>query len=385
MSRPKAARKSPDALPALRAFCVPLSAPWAAGQLPDEIVGLRWGRNETAKGAVTVDEQSLKALTLSQAAAGFDHVAIDFEHNSIPQSPTYLGEPVRLAARRSLPEVEAGLGLIYRRIEWLDAARGHAADYPDFSAAILLDAAGRVVFVHSGALCRNGAAAGIGLWPESADPARIVPAATLTALSAALAPVIRLRGDIKPIPPKHPDKSTTMIDPAKLRTLLKLHADATDEETAAALDTAVEQLSAAPTAPAAPAAAPDNQAGDGNAALAVLAADVQTLRAELEDERRQRIAESAAAEGKIVPRAWVEGDARLTPAQLAAEVAKLPVTVPIGARAAAGAVATLSAGIALTDEQRSIAKKFGVSEKAFKRQLLLNAGLPVPADDAEEK
>lgn len=129
----------------------------AGGALPAELKVLAWGRNETTKGVVVVDEETVKVFAANQRALGFERVALDYEHNTVPGSEEYsrTKEPREIAGH-AVPVVRLGDGLYLTACEWTPSGQMNAANFPDLSPAVGLDAAGRVLFAHSAALCRNG-------------------------------------------------------------------------------------------------------------------------------------------------------------------------------------------------------------------------------------
>jgi phage I-like protein len=134
----------------------------AADQLPVRIKILGWGENPSVKGPVRLTDISAHALPGRQAALGFDRIALDFEHNTVAGTPEYerTQEP-RSVAAYGVPVVVPGDGLYLDRLEWTPAGRTSALNYADLSPAVELDAQGNITFVHSCALCRNGAVEGL--------------------------------------------------------------------------------------------------------------------------------------------------------------------------------------------------------------------------------
>ncbi len=126
--------------------------------LPARIKVLGWGRNESVIGTVLFDEKSVEALNANQRKLGHDRVALDYEHNCVVGSEEYIRtkEPREVAAFGTV-EAVAGDGLYLRDLTWTPSGLAHAKNYEDLSLAPKLDAEGRVVFVHSAALTRNGA------------------------------------------------------------------------------------------------------------------------------------------------------------------------------------------------------------------------------------
>jgi hypothetical protein len=130
----------------------------ASTDLPTRLKILNWGANESTKGKVVLDDRSVSAFAANQRALGYDRVAIDYEHATVPGSPAYAetAEP-RQVAGYATPRIVPGDGLYLESIEWTPSGRANAKNYADLSPAPKLDKDGRILFLHSTALCRNGA------------------------------------------------------------------------------------------------------------------------------------------------------------------------------------------------------------------------------------
>ena len=140
----------------------------AIKKLPSEIRILPWGESPYNGGKLIVNSVSLKEIPQMQAAYNFDRIALDFNHNSLESSPSFKGEPLKVAAYASL-EVRDGQGLFFTNIEWTKEGKefvegGH---YGDISPTVKTNDKGEVIFVHSAALCRQGRIPGLELF--SAD------------------------------------------------------------------------------------------------------------------------------------------------------------------------------------------------------------------------
>lgn len=131
-------------------------------QLPTRLQVLGWGDNPSVKGTVKLSDLSASRLPARQQETGFDRVALDFEHNTVPGSPEYerSTEPRRVAAY-GIPRIVAGEGLFLENLEWTPAGKAEALNYADLSPAVELDAQGNITFIHSVALTRNGAVEGL--------------------------------------------------------------------------------------------------------------------------------------------------------------------------------------------------------------------------------
>lgn len=134
----------------------------AGGKLPERLKVLGWGENQSVKGLVRLNETSLARLPQRQREMGFDKIALDFEHNTVPGSAEYerTKEP-RIVAAYGVPRVIPEDGLYLEGLEWTPQGRESALNFADLSPAVQFDGDGNVVFVHSVALTRNGAVEGL--------------------------------------------------------------------------------------------------------------------------------------------------------------------------------------------------------------------------------
>jgi len=146
---------------------VPLRAPISNGALtadalPARLKVLGWGDNPSVKGVVTLSDFSVSRLPARQAETGFDRIALDFEHNTVPGSPEFdrTSEP-RAVAAYGTPRIVPGDGLFLEQLQWTPAGKSAALNYADLSPAVELDERGNIIFVHSVALTRAGAVEGL--------------------------------------------------------------------------------------------------------------------------------------------------------------------------------------------------------------------------------
>lgn len=134
--------------------------------LPDRILVVPWGKTETRKGLMVCDATTAAVLPGRQLAEKFDRVALDFDHNTVKPGP----EPKKVAGYGT-PEVVPGEGIYLSAIEYTEDGRdllskGH---YPDISPAVIRDAAGTVIFLHSVGACRQGEVDGLTLFSSSPE------------------------------------------------------------------------------------------------------------------------------------------------------------------------------------------------------------------------
>lgn len=178
-----------ESLPPIVALKAIRNGALGSDDLPARIKVLNWGTNESTKGHVTLDNQSIAALAANQRRLGFDRVALDFEHNTVPGSIEYerSQEPRRVAAYGT-PVVVPGDGLFLENLEWTPVGRAEAKNFADLSPAPSLDAGGRVTFLHSVALVRNGAVHDLSFFSASTNPPKtnMPESITITEFASAL-------------------------------------------------------------------------------------------------------------------------------------------------------------------------------------------------------
>lgn len=150
----------------------PIPAP-ATQELPKRLQVGRWGTNESTKGKVIVNERTAKILPLLQRITGYDTIALDFEHNTLPGSDAYKAdkEPRKIAAN-GVPVVVPGEGLFVEQLDWTPegAAAYSGKHFPDLSPAVKLEDDGTVIFMHSSALTRHGSIYDLKAFSASPDP-----------------------------------------------------------------------------------------------------------------------------------------------------------------------------------------------------------------------
>jgi len=160
---PACTANRPLELLTLRANAPQFDPAQGAKGLPERILILAWGEHDTTKGKVICDDITMKQLTAYNAAQNWDRIALDFEHNSVPGSPTYQGEPVKVAGYGTL-QLVAGEGIYLVMSSWTAEGREYAAGghYGDLSPVVKVNDENEVIGLHSAALCRHGATPGLG-------------------------------------------------------------------------------------------------------------------------------------------------------------------------------------------------------------------------------
>lgn len=288
--------------------------------LPTRLKLLNWGENQSLKGTLKVGGKTLAALSATQKSLGFDRIALDFDHNSVPGSKTFQPSPRKHAAYGT-PVVVEGDGLYLESIEWTPSGQEFAREYSDLSPTVAKDADGEVTFVHSVALCTQGSVEG------------------LTFYSAAFLQ-----------PQTTQPHSTSSMDYKKLIcTLLGIPAESDD----AAIQKAAESFGKK-----------ESTEHKGDPALETLSARLDRVESAAQDGERSRLVERATHEGKVIPLS--ADDLKSIPlTTLSVMIDKLPVTVPLTARTTP--VVESHSVSAPTAIQSEIRKNLGISEETWKK------------------
>lgn len=253
------------------------------GKLPERLLVCPWGRVETNKGPVVVNDRTLRELAVFQARQKFDRIAFDFQHQTLKGV-----EPVKVAGYGT-PEVVAGEGIYLTAItytpEGADVLPG--GHYPDISPSVYRHEDGTVYGLHSVAACRQGEIDGLTLF--SAEIEIEIKTASMDYKAQLIALLAALGGTVSP--------------------------DATDEQITAAVSALAK----------------------GGGAPAAMSAEIADMKKRLDgfevaETNRQKAALVAAAgsAGKVIPLS-AEGIAALPVTELSAMIEKLPGgSVPTG-------------------------------------------------------
>jgi hypothetical protein len=187
--------------------------------LPKRLKVLNWGVNETKKGPVVVGHKTSRELAANQDRLGFDRVALDYEHNTVPGTPEYerTREPREVAAY-GVPQVVAGDGLYLDDLIYTPSGEKNALSFIDLSAAIIKDPdSGEVLFMHSTALCRQGAMPEVSFYSISLTPKEKEPTmelkdvvANVTALNATVETLKTKLGESLALPQEIKNQGTTI-------------------------------------------------------------------------------------------------------------------------------------------------------------------------------
>lgn len=292
----------------------------AGADLPARLKLLNWGVNKTTKGPVSVGDRTAASLAAMQAQYGYDRVAIDYEHQSLPKHKNFKEAPREYAAY-GVPSVIPGDGLYLESIQWTPSGVKNARNYMDLSPAPLLEE-GEVVFLHSVALCPQGCVEDLSFYSAEFPPAQNDPSTK------------------KPMNPDLLKLLTTLFGVAET---------ATEEELLTAGRAFVEKQA---------------KATDPAAAATALSADALTdLTKRLDDHERSRILADAARDGKIVPLSVQE----LPLESMRKVVSDLPKgVVPLGQETPEGVRAFSADNLTATD--RSVCAQLGLTPEEFAKE-----------------
>ncbi len=313
----------PQGLVALKAIS---NAALADKQLPTRLKLLNWGQNETTKGPVLVGDATLQHLALNQAREGYDHVALDYNHNSLPGHPNFQPDPREVAAYGAV-EVIAQDGIYLTGIDYTPSGVAKALNYRDLSPTPLLNQDGEVIFLHRVALCPQGAVKDLSFYYTAAAGLN-----TLTPPAA---------GDLNDPPPV---TATTMDYRRLVCAMLDLDPDqATDDDIAAAAHQAAAGKKAAA------------EAGQPSVASVPEPMSVRVDRIE-----REFVIGNGLLEGKIIPLA-----VRALPlAQLRQVVAELPAGQVPTRRQTPGALA-LAASTPPNAADEEVRQRMGITSETW--------------------
>lgn len=281
-----------------------------AAHLPTRLKLFDWGDNPSSQGNYVVNEVSEQALRRQISGKAYARVVIDFDHQSEPQSPTYLPSP-RHHAGYGLLEVIHEDGIYLTDIEWTEKGREFAPGYSDISPVVIHTKSPQIVIgISSIALVPNGALVGKTLFAADFNNHKENPTMSETnheidvqALEAAL------------------KKATEDLAAAKDRI----------EE----LSQEVEALKARTNPSAETVAALDAKAKDQEEKISTLAASLESL-------KKDQLIQAAAAQGKVVTLSDA-AVAKLSAEDLAQHISALNPTIPMQRRTPSGNRDSLSA------------------------------------------
>lgn len=132
--------------------------------LPRRLKFFAWGDNKSTDGNFRAGDKTSAELGANQKKFGFERVAIDFNHCSVPGTDTYndllkVGQPPLIFGYGRVQAVPND-GIYLEDIIWTPLGVQHARNFEDLSPAIQ-DEDGEVTLVHSVALTPNGKVEGL--------------------------------------------------------------------------------------------------------------------------------------------------------------------------------------------------------------------------------
>ncbi len=298
-------------------------------ELPTRLLIAPWGKSESVKGPVVVNDTTVKALPRLQELTNFRRIDLDFNHNTVPGSEEFKAHPPpRKIAGKGTPEVVPGEGIYLNAIEWTPEGQeavknGH---YDELSPAPKMNERGEILWLHSCAVVPHGAIEGLKVF-SAEEPACLAGAIQTFSAESGL------------------NLSThfpTMNHKVLLCTLLGLAESATDEQIAEGVKTFSATL----------------------ATLKTFSADFAALRKRLDDQERAAIKDAALRAGKIVPLTADE----LPIEQFRKLVSELPADqVPLDKRTPDGVKTFSSSGLADTAGATEVRAALGISEETWKK------------------
>jgi len=317
----------------------------AGDQLPTELKLLEAGANQTRKGVVTVGQKTRTMLPRLQSERGFDRVSLDFEHNTVAGTKAYKesSEP-RPVAAFGIPQLRED-GLFLTSLVWTPEGQKSARNYIDLSPAPELDANGEVIFLHSVALCRQGAVDGLSFFSvEVNTPQNTAEDQTMEKILSALRKGLGLA------------ETATEEDIQKALTPLTALVVKLDD-----LDKKVSAFSVQGSTER------NLELVTLTATVTELAGKVATFNAEIERRDRAELVAQACREGKVIPFSTEQVNA--TPvATLRDMVKNLVATVPIENRTPIHVQEfSVSGDQVMTDQDKKLAAKLGFSEEDVKK------------------
>lgn len=316
----------------MKLTCLRISNGGLVGEkLPERLKILGWGDNPNVKGStVRVTNRTLQILADNQKEQGFDRVALDYEHNTVEDSPEFkrTQEP-RKVAGYGIPEVVPGEGLFLRMMTYTPSGVENAREYIDLSPTVHKDEkTGEVDFIHSAALCRQGAVEDLHFFNVNMKPTKgqdmdeiktqlAALSQTLTELSAKVAALEKPAPELETLTAKVGELNGAVT--GELKTQL------------AALSQTLTELSAKVAVLEKPAPALETltaKAAEMDGKLVTMQADFAS---EMSRRDKEILLDSAHRDGKVIT-LNVESIGKLSLLDLKDHISKIVPTVPLSAR-----------------------------------------------------
>ena len=132
------------------------------GYTPSRLKLLNWGNNPSTRGLVVLNEKTATLLPRMQKELGYDRIALDFEHNTVPGTDAYeSSQEPRSVAAHGVPLLILNDGLYITDLVWTDDGKKSSQNYPDLSPCVARDKDGSVLWIHSAGLVRTGSVTGL--------------------------------------------------------------------------------------------------------------------------------------------------------------------------------------------------------------------------------
>lgn len=314
--------KQPNGLLACQAIS---NGALSADSLPERIKLLNWGTNPSLKGDIVVGPRTVTALAANQEKFGFDKVGIDFEHQSVEGHKNFKPSPRDYAAY-GIPEIVAEDGLYLTSLTWTPSGEKNARNYCDLSPVVLRQD-GEVIFIHSVALCPQGAVQGLEFFTADFKPTTNTESHSMN-----------ITEDLRKL----------------LTTLFETPADADEAAILSAGQSFAEKIAKIINPPKTEAGADKTDKVE----LTALATGLDELRKQFDASTRSNILSAALRDGKLVPNSAKD----LPLDKLTSLVAELPGNqVPLDKRTPD---AVKSEGLdALSAEDLEVARQLGLDPK----------------------
>ncbi|MFZ4394163.1 MAG: phage protease [Kiritimatiellia bacterium] len=311
------------------------------GDLPMEFGPvLKWGDNATTKGPVRLGDKTRRVFAVNQKRLGFDEVALDFEHNTVPGTAAHAeSKEPRAVAAYGVYDLRQD-GLYFKVNRWTPDGVKNARNYADLSPCVGPAEASEVEFAHSLALCRQGSVFGLKAFsmevdvPETQTEEEMMMDAMLKLLRKAL----NLKDDAG---------EQEIVDGIKGLVALTARIQATESS----LTTLTTDVGSA-----------KGEVGK----LAGLTADIVALKAAIAANAKALACYHARLDGKLIPLS-TEAIEKMDLKTLEETLGKLPAgQVPVVALSAGGAEPG-NPGSGLTEADRKAMADLGYSEDAVKK------------------
>lgn len=134
------------------------------GHLPARLKLFDWGLNKTNQGNFVVDDETFKVFGENQTKLARNSIQVDFNHNTVSGTDAFkaaAGSPE--IAGYGVPVIVKGEGIFLDGIITTPSGIRKSGDYQDLSPTPLVDDQGRVLALHSVALCPAGSVEGLTL------------------------------------------------------------------------------------------------------------------------------------------------------------------------------------------------------------------------------